>query len=86
MDTELKKWCENSEKLRAESAREYFKLYVGLKYSKEKIKKLEDANLKHSLLFLKKFKEPQDLVEDCVGGVAGAMETLRAAGARHATA
>ena len=72
MEAELKKWCESSEKIRVESAREYFKLYVGLKYSKERIKKLESANLKHSLFFLKKFKEPQDLVEDCVGGVAGA--------------
>ncbi|MEM4264138.1 MAG: hypothetical protein QW666_04595 [Candidatus Woesearchaeota archaeon] len=72
MNPELKKWCEQAEKIRTESAREYYKLYVGLKYNPNKIHQLERESLKHSLFFLKKFKEPKDLISECVGSVAGA--------------
>ena len=36
---ELKKWCNKSEELRSEISDEYFKMQVGLEYSKEKIEK-----------------------------------------------
>ena len=72
MNKELKKWCDQAEDTRIQSAREWLKLLVGKKYSKEKIKKLEDASHKHAKFFLKQFKKPEELYVDAVGSIAGA--------------
>jgi len=71
MNPELKKWCDKDEKNSIGLRKEYLKFNVGLKYSKEKIKKLEKESEKHALYFLKHFEEPEILKEACVGGIAG---------------
>ena len=67
----LKKWCELDEKNSISIRKEYLKFNLGLKYSKQKIKKLEKESEKHALYFLKHFKEPKVLREGCVGSIAG---------------
>lgn len=67
----LKKWCETDEKNSIELRKEYLNFNLGLKYDKQKIKKLEKESETHSLYFLKKFKKPELLYDACIGGVVG---------------
>lgn len=71
MNLELKKWCESDEKNSIALRKQYFKFNIGLKYDKQKIKKLEKESEKHALYFLKHFEEPEILKEACVGAIAG---------------
>ena len=63
---ELKKWCNKSEELRSEISDEYFKMQVGLEYSKEKIEKLQKTNSELAKTFLKYYTEPKDLYYDSI--------------------
>jgi len=67
----LKTWCEKDEKNSIALRKQYLNFNLGLKYSKEKIKKLEKESEQHALLFLKKFRAPELLYDACIGGVVG---------------
>lgn len=67
----LKKWCDQAEKIGSALSKEYFNFEVGLPYSKSRIKKLEKQSEKLSEYFLEHFKEPEDLYDECIGAVAG---------------
>lgn len=68
---ELLNWCDETERLAKDLRLEYWNMSIGLPYNEKKIGELEKKSGKHTALFLKKFKEPQDLVDDCIGSVAG---------------
>lgn len=68
----LKQWCERVEQIDVALNKEYFNMEVGLKYNKNKIKKLEKQIQKLSEYFLMNFAEPEDLYDACIGAVAGA--------------
>lgn len=67
---ELKEWCSQAEELRVMLNEEYWKMRVGLPYSEERIKQLEEANGKHCADFLESSKEPRLVFMDCVESVA----------------
>ncbi len=67
----LNDWCAQAEALAKELRLEYWNMSVGLPFSEKKIGELETKSGKHTALFLKEFKQPQDLVDDCIGSVAG---------------
>lgn len=72
MNVALKKWCCADEKIRVGSAEEYFKMEVGLKFSKQRISLLERAGERHALSFLGSFSAPRQLFLSCLQNVASA--------------
>ena len=64
-------WCTETEILAKDLRLEYWNMSVGLPYSEKKIGELEVKSGKHTATFLEQFKQPQDLVDDCIGSVAG---------------
>ncbi len=67
---DLNTWCNNVEEIELKLGKEYFKMSVGLKYSKKKIGILEKINSNYSKVFLKNFKEPKEIYYDAVIGTA----------------
>ncbi len=67
----LQQWCTETEELAKHLRLEYWNMSVGLPYSEKKIGELEEKSGKQTSAFLAHFKEPQDLVDDCIGSVAG---------------
>lgn len=67
----LKQWCEKDEKNSIALRKQYLNFNLGLKYSKEKIKKLEKESEQHALLFLKQIRAPEVLYDACIGTVVG---------------
>lgn len=66
----LKQWCKKTEQISTALNKEYFNLQVGLKYSKIKIKKLEKQSEQQAEYFLKHFRQPKELYEACIEGIA----------------
>lgn len=72
VEPKLNEWCLEDENIHTASAKEYFKMEVGLKYSKQKIAHFETASEKHAQVFLKNFKEPRQLFLSCLNSIASA--------------
>ncbi len=68
----LAAWEEIAEQLHVKLSDEYFKLEVGLTYSKAKISSLERLGRQHAELFLQNFSSPRKLYLDCIATVAKA--------------
>ncbi|MBI4147843.1 hypothetical protein HY490_00985 [Candidatus Woesearchaeota archaeon] len=65
-------WEETAEDLHARLSDEYFRLEVGLSYSKGRIASLERLNRQHAGVFLKNFSAPRALFLDSIASVAKA--------------
>ncbi len=67
---EIDDWCEKAENIRVALGEEYWKMNIGVAYSKELIAELEKKNGAHARVFLENFKEPFSLLLDATESVA----------------
>jgi hypothetical protein len=70
MDAKLQNWCDKAEELKVKLGDEYWKMNIGVPYSKDAIASLEKENGAHAVDFLKAFKEPFSLLLDATDSVA----------------
>lgn len=68
----LASWCDKAEQLRIRLNDEYWKMNIGVPYSKDAIAAAEKENGAHAVEFLKGFKEPFPLLLDATDSVASA--------------
>lgn len=70
-DATLQKWCKRQEELGVTARKEYWTMQVGLPYSTKKIGLFEKKSLLHANVFLKHWKQPEQLYWEAVGSIAG---------------
>ena len=67
----LSHWCKIEEDLGAALAEQYWRMSIGLRFSKTKIAELEKKGAKHAHTFLKKLKTPREVRLGAIGTIAG---------------
>lgn len=68
----LNEWCKKVEDIVVPLRIQYWNMQVGLPYDEKNIGELEQQNAKYAEELLKNWKDPEDLVDDCIGSVASA--------------
>ncbi len=65
----INQWCTKDEQISTGLKKEYWKMEVGQKFSEQRIAQSEHQSADHARLFLKQFRQPQELYESAVGSL-----------------